>query len=138
MWKWSSRPRTTVNQYLWFDISIKSFTVSKIKFRWILLMCPPPSRGLHEDLFSRLHIYAAIIVHQVQLTGWNREKVGDDLYKVKKIMQGELNIVINDDLRGYPKIVNKVSQRSLRTNERSIRYGEDLYVSDVTAICLSL
>ena len=56
VWKWSSRPRTTVNQYLWFDISIKSFTVSKIKFRWILLMCPPPSRGLHEDLFSRLHI----------------------------------------------------------------------------------
>ena len=36
------------------------------------------------------------------------------------------------------KIVNKVSQRSLRTNERSIRYGEDLYVSDVTAIYLSL
>ena len=36
------------------------------------------------------------------------------------------------------KIVNKVSQRSLRTNEISIRYGEDLYVSDVTAICLSL
>ena len=36
------------------------------------------------------------------------------------------------------KIVNKVSQRSLRTNERSIWYGEDLYVSDVTAIYLSL
>ena len=36
------------------------------------------------------------------------------------------------------KIVNKVSQRSLRTNERSIRCGEDLYVSDVTAIYLSL
>ena len=37
---------------------------------------------------------------------------------------------------GFNKIVNKVSQRSLRTNERSIRYGEDLYVSDVTAIHL--
>ena len=41
-------------------------------------------------------------------------------------------------LMGETKIVNKVSQRSLRTNERSIRYREDLYVSDVTAIYLSL
>ena len=30
------------------------------------------------------------------------------------------------------KIVNKVSQRGLRTNKRSIRYREDLDVSDVT------
>ena len=29
-------------------------------------------------------------------------------------------------------MVNKVSQRGSRTNERSIRYGEDLNVSDVT------
>ena len=36
------------------------------------------------------------------------------------------------------KIVNKISQRCLRTNERLIWYGEDLYVSDVTVNYLSL
>ena len=33
--------------------------------------------------------------------------------------------------REIHKIVNKVSQLSSRTNERSIRYVEDLYMSDV-------